>query len=228
MANLTKEEIKLLIPWYLNGTLNDEENKIVEEYLGNNPSSKEEIGIYNLIKSSVNKADKILEQESSPQFAMMEEAIMQRIDSAAKTETVFSREPKETLTDKISAFFQSFTLPAMNPVPIAALLLIQFALIAGLIAKLYFEEPNQYTILSGEETVETQGIKIMVVFENSATEKEIRDILLDINAKIVDGPKANGIYILSVGNEENTIKAESIIKELKSKKEIIKLVEEAY
>lgn len=220
--NFSKDDIELLIPWYLNGTLEEEQNKKVEEYLEQDRAFKDEVILLNLIKSAVIKTDEIISQEISPQFAKMQESIIQRIDSTSKIKV------DKPLLDKLSSFFESFRFPAMNLVPIAALLLIQFAIIVGLIAKLYFEKPDQYTTLSGTESVETIGQKFMVAFDNSATEKEIRDIILDINAKIISGPNRSGIYIIEVKDPENKAAVEDIIKKLRSKKEIIKLAEEAY
>lgn len=226
--NFSKDNIELLIPWYLNGTLEEEENKKVEEYLEQDRTSKDEVILLNLIKSAVIKTDETISQEISPQFLKMEESIIQRIDSTPKVKIAPKIKVDKSLFDKLSSFFESVRFPAMNLVPIAALLLIQFAIIAGLIAKLYFEKPDQYTTLSGTESVETIGRKIMVAFDNSATEKEIRDIILDINAKIISGPNRSGIYIIEVRDPENKAAVENIIKKLRSKKEIIKLAEEAY
>ena len=225
---IEENDIRLLIPWYLNGSLSEEENKKVEEFLTEHPSSNEEIETYNLIRSAVGKADEMIAEEASPQFAAMEESIMQRIDSPSELSHSVETEAKESIMDKISRLLPSFTFPAMNPVPIAAILLIQFALIIGLITKLYFEEADQYTTLSGSESVEITGPKIIVAFENTASEKDIRDILLDINAKIIDGPKANGIYILAIDDSGNNVVVENVIEKLRSKKNVVKLAEEAY
>ena len=225
---IADNDIRLLIPWYLNGTLSEEENKKVEEFLAGTPSSNEEIETYNLIRSAVIRADEVVGEEITTQFAEMEQSIMQRIDSASESKELREEAVKDSFMDKIGQFLQTFTLPAMNPVPIAAVLVIQFALIVGLVSKLYFEEPDKYTTLSGSGTVEISGPKILVAFEDTATEKEIRDILFNIDATIIDGPKANGVYILAIDDPENKIIVEKVIENLRTKRGIVKIAEEAY
>ena len=82
--NFSKNDIELLIPWYLNETLEEEEKRKVEKYLEQNPASKDEIIVFNLIKSAVTKTDSIISEEISSKFMKMEESIMERISSTSK------------------------------------------------------------------------------------------------------------------------------------------------
>ena len=224
--NFSKNDIELLIPWYLNETLEEEEKRKVEKYLEQNPASKDEIIVFNLIKSAVTKTDSIISEEISSKFMKMEESIMERISSTSKVKIAPKAKEDKSL-DTLSNFLE-FRFQPMNPLPLAALLLIQFAIIIGLATKLYIEKPDKYTTLSGTESGETIVPKIMIAFNENATEKQIRDTILDINAKIISGPNTSGIYILGIRDHKNKTTVENILKKLRTKKEIIKLAEEAY
>src|SRR5690606_2872904 len=120
---------------------------------------------------------------------------------------------------------EGFEFPFQLPAGAAALVLLQLAIIIGLVYKVYLGEPESYVVLSGPEETAASGPVIIVSFVDTATEAQIRETLSEIDGRIIDGPKAGGLYVVGLPAEAGSEKSvEQVIEELKSDKEVIKSV----
>ena len=222
------EEVALLLPWYLNGTLEPKEHREVESHLAVCSECRLEMEGLKMIQSAIVESNETI---SVPALEL--DSVMDRIE-AYEANYEAKRKPSLGISwwRKIQELIPSISLPSLSPVPVAAaaLIIIQFAVIAGLVGKFYFEKPSIFKVLSGpEEAIQSSGSRILVAFQEGASEKEIRETLLQIGGKIVDGPKAQGLYVVEISMAPKSEKSlDKVLEELRAKTGVIKLAEPAY
>jgi len=227
--NLTHEEINLLLPWYLNGTLESEEKEAVKKHLSGCSLCTSEVEELQMLRNGIVRASERQNEMMSVPVERMEQNIMDRIEtfeeSAANQRSSVSPSSSESVWSRIQGFLDGISMPSLSPVAMAALFVIQFAIILGLAGTLYFSEP-EYEVLSGNpQTAEITGPVVMISFQDSATEKEIREILTSIDGRIIDGPKAGGLYVVELPEETANEKImENVIQDLSTNTNVIKNV----
>ena len=227
--HISHEEINLLLPWYLNGTLDTEEKEVVKKHLSDCSLCHMEIEELKMLRGTIMEANEAQNEMLSVSVEKMEMDIMDRIDAYEESVVQNTQRVPITETDslwtKVQGFFEGITMPAMSPVGMAALFVIQFAIILGLAGTLLFNEP-EYEVLSVDtQTAQNMGPTIMISFKDSATEKEIRGLLSSIDGRIIDGPKAGGLYIVELPNDlksDNSLENEIV--KLKSNTDVVKNV----
>ena len=226
---LSHEDILLLLPWYLNGTLDVEEKEIVKKHLSESSLLNMEMEELKMLRSVIMEANEVQNEMLSMPVERMEMNILDRIDTYEESvEQSTQRVPimeSESLWTKVQGFFEGITMPAMSPVGMAALFVIQFAIILGLASTLLFNEPEYEVLSVNTQTAQDLGPTIMISFKDSATEKEIRNLLSNIDGRIIDGPKAGGLYIVELPKEitsQNILDTE--IEKLKSNTDVVKNV----
>jgi len=229
-TKLSHEEISLVLPWYLNGTLEGEELEAVKSHIAECSKCAHEAEELTFIKSVVAESNESLNESLDISVQEMQSSIMDRIgefeESRANESSTAAYEDTESLWDKVLGFFDGFKLASPVPMGVAAILIIQLALIIGLASKLYTGGEEQYMVLSGpSETAAAKGPVIILSFVDTATDKEITETLNNIDGRIIDGPKPGGLYVVELTGESVTPeKVEEIITELKAEKDIINKV----
>ncbi|MEO0975622.1 MAG: hypothetical protein AAFY24_00115 [Pseudomonadota bacterium] len=58
----------------------------------------------------------------------------------------------------------------------------------------------------------TEQFVLKVMFQTTATEAELRELLLSIDANVTDGPSAIGLYTLTFETENDRARAEAVLK----------------
>lgn len=221
-TNEIHKDINLILPWYLNGTLKPEELAKVENHISICSECKSEIERLRLIQLSIIESSEAITVPEK----QMEDDIMRRIDlyeSSIKSPADFS------LWAKVNQLIESFHIPNFSPALAMTLVVIQLAVIGILSGKLYTQDQKITTLSGNNSTIKYGGPRFIVVFNSSASEGEIRKLLTQFNAKIIDGPKANRFYILQLEEKpEAEITTEKILEELKNKTDVIEFVEPAF
>ena len=85
---------------------------------------------------------------------------------------------------------------------------------------------HEYRTLSAPSITETEETSktIHVVFKEDASEAEIRNLLLQMNARIIDGPCSSGLYIIRIPSQE---RLDDVLNTLRKNK-IVVMAERAY
>ena len=226
---ISHEEIKLLLPWYLSGKLGADELETVKRHLAECDDCAGELEELSFMGAAIKEPDEALDAAIEMRLPDMEADIMDRInayeEARAPEVRPASAPVKTSAWDKVLGFFEGFEFPFQLPAGAAALVLLQLAIIIGLVYKVYLGEPESYVVLSGPEETVASGPVIIVSFVDSATEAQIRETLSEIDGRIIDGPKAGGLYVVELPAEAGSEKSvEQVIEELKSDKEVIKSV----
>lgn len=228
-GKMSHEDIRLLLPWYLSGKLDAAELETVKRHLSECADCAGELEELSFMGAVITGPDESLNSMLDMRLSEMESNIMDRIgafeDSRAPEKRTTNAPVKASLWERVQEFFEGFKLPLQMPAGVAALVLLQLALIIGLAYKLYLGEPEGYVVLSGPQETATAGPVIIVSFVETATEAEIRETLSEIDGRIVDGPKAGGLYVVELPAEGGSEKSvERVIENLKSDKDVVKSV----
>jgi anti-sigma-K factor RskA len=182
--SMRDEALDLLLPWYVNGTLEGEERRQVEAYLERSSHARDEVALLRALRQQV-KDEAI---EASPG-----ELGLQRLKRQLQAQA-----PQQA-GDRLAG--RTFTVASFwRPLAVAACLavVIQAGVMIGL---------GGYGISEGEVTTATGGSAavLQVTFAPDATEQEIRDVLQSAGATIADGPNALGVYRLRLVEEGGSV-----------------------
>jgi anti-sigma factor RsiW len=189
-----------LIPWYLNGTLSPEEHARVEAYLEQGgEAAKAELELQRQIQS---QASEWHEGSTPGEFGW------KRLQRDLQRDTEKKKDPKRG---------SNWLRPAMAAA--IAVIVIQGVLLNSLWSP---DQTDGLQPLSGT-VAETSALQVM--FQPEATALQIRKLLQEIGAVVVDGPSASGIYRLSLA-DDSMVNRKLAIQKLHAAKGVIEHVAE--
>ncbi len=192
---------------YVRGELTGETLTSFEKQLKQDPLLQQEVNDYSSIRTSYASVSSEIPEPSPDGFSK----IMARIESEKvstspnKGTPVFSE-----ICKRISTIFKM-------PAPAWGLVAAQLAVIIVLV----FSGPGEttfQTLSAGEGASTTHtGISLNVIFQDSARHQDITALLTEMNASIIKGPAANGLYVIQI--QEKTAK-EAVMARLRKTPEI--------
>ncbi|GJL82909.1 MAG: hypothetical protein DHS20C01_25430 [marine bacterium B5-7] len=181
------ESLHLLLPFYVNGSLDDAERHSVETYLENNPAARTEVVFLQRLRDEVRQTD----QGSLGAFGQkrLEKEIAQTRSRPAVTSTRW------------------------RAIAAAAALL---AVIQGGLLFNIWQSDDGYKMLGvgGSAGVE-------VIFNETATEAEIRSLLNEVGATIRSGPGALGVYRIELEHSLENADINKVIEKLRENSAIV-------
>lgn len=190
--NGTRDEgLDLLLPWYVNGTLDAEERRQVEAYLERSAQAREDVELLRQLRQQV----KDQEQENSPG-----ELGLQRLKREIKQDAERQKASADKMTGKVVTVASFW-----RPLAVAACLalVIQAGVMVGMNAGVI--------TLDGDVSIAGKAPAVLqVTFAPEATEQDIRDVLQAAGASIADGPTALGIYNLRLVDPAGTTVDEAL------------------
>lgn len=164
--------ISELLPFYLNGTLDSDEHSLVENALANDPALREELKLLQTIQKEV--------QEETLDYSPGEFGL-KRLQKEIKLSPL-NTNPRKPSSNKV------WQLTAA-----AACLVV--AIQTGYMLK----SASDHTLTPAGSIATLPPVPThSVSFVGNAQEQDIRALLLSLNAIIVDGPSALGIYKLHI------------------------------
>lgn len=165
----THQEVLELLPWFVNGTLNEHEQSAVNEHLKGCGECNHEVGI--LIETS-----KVFHTTTEPSADSIDQArsdFLQQLDASIERKA-----------------FRS-TRRWLIPTAMAACLLIA-ALFIGPMS----QQQESFETLG--TNLSSNGPVIQLVFQPDTPEKSIRGLVLADQGHIISGPTAQGVYRLEL------------------------------
>lgn len=206
-----KQQFQDWLPFYLNGGLGETEHTWMQQYLSEHPSEAAELQFDRLLKSS------LVHQlpEYAPDTGL--KAFMARVRS----------EPEKSKQGGFFDAFRQFMQHSKNlfgsliPDPKWAMASVLLIAQAGIIAVLLSNKTE--TALSEQaqwrtptKLPEFHGPVLQITFKPSATEAEMRLLLVKISGVIVGGPGQLGNYLVKVPNgkmeaAENQVRTSSFV-----------------
>lgn len=181
---LAHERAWELLPWYANGTLELEEEQAVEGHLGGCGECRDELERCRRMGELVRRSA----VTPSPHPAQLER-LLARVDE-----------------EEHGARGSLRRLVEWTPRPVRWAIACQAAVMVVLLALVWPSGPAAFRTLSdpvprvGERVVAVApaGARVRIVFAPTATEEEIRRLLLEVRGELVGGPSALGAYTIAV------------------------------
>jgi hypothetical protein len=174
-----------LLPWFANGTLSGVEHSRVERHLARCVSCKRDLANLDALRALVQAE---CSDPAADHALIRLQARIERLESSAR--------PSAVLRSVIGRW------QAMRPW-LRGAVIAQTALLA-LLACVWQRPspPHYYHTLAAPATPRGAAASIVVVFDASTREEDIRGLLLRLHARIADGPSRDGVYTLEVAAEE--------------------------
>lgn len=187
------EQVWQLLPWYVNGTLDDSERETVAHHISLCQTCEGEVVRCRSVISVLSHGDKIAWSPSPEHF----NRLMTRVDRESSLRTTERwRSRMHEWVEKSRAVFQS------TPSPMRWALAAQTAVIVLIVMatmSTWIASPLPYSTLSdpvvGNEASQSE---ISVVFAEDITEQEVRTLLNTIQGAIVAGPSAMAVYTVAI------------------------------
>lgn len=184
------EEIEALLPWYANGTLTPAETATVEQHLAQCPACRAELKQCHALATAVR--DNAESWQPAPGGF---DRLMAEIDRL---------EPKPTpaKTRSPPLFQRILDWLGATPNPVRWTLALESMAVAALLLVVAVPMPRttpEYETLSSDTAQPAAtGPRLRVVFADSATAGDIRQLLRDIDGNIIAGPTALGVYTVAL------------------------------
>lgn len=178
-----------LLPWYVNGSLDGDELERFEAHLAGCEVCRSELVVEERWAREIRASEELV---YSPDRAFAE--LRGRLAGSERDRAGASRAEGSRL-GRLWRRAGGETSGALR-----FALLAQAAAIVALVAVLWLEPaPAEFRTVSdpvAESAVE--GAAVRVVFAEGATEVDLRELLLGVGARLVDGPSPHGVYTLEV------------------------------
>lgn len=215
-APTEREEIEMLLPWYVSGRLEAGDRARVEAYLARDAGMRHQLDLIRAEQQETIAANEAL-----------------RTPSAGALDRLMASLPhhKPGLAERISTsgFYQAvadfFAAPTVRGVRLAAvaaaaLLLMQAALITTLLVR---GDGGTYQTASGQ--TDNKGISAFVIFADDARVPAITGLLADFDATIVDGPKPGGAYKVRIRSSDLSEAARgALLRRLAERRDVVRSV----
>jgi anti-sigma factor RsiW len=170
-----------LLPWFVNGTLEQAERVLVEQHLPECAACRRELDWLQQLGSAYVQSE--LAVDSVGAFARFEPQL-----ESKETRTETNVPPRGWLHGLLTA----------NSPWLKIAVAMQFGVIVALGWALAAREPPQYRTLGATQKSMRAAGSLIVVFEPATRESEVRRILREAGARVVDGPTAANGYVLEV------------------------------
>ena len=192
----SSRDLDELLPFYVAGTLDQEETARVEAYLSGNETAQKEVEMLRSIQATV-KSQSFPQSPGDFGYKRLEKMIAQEPQIQASNDNIESWwRPVGIAASFAAAFFALIAVQDLAP------------------------SPGGFETASGP--IKVTGPLVQVIFQPDVTEAEIRSFFLEKNLVIVNGPSAIGLYYVEYGNEEaSQQELDALIDDLQSQSDVI-------
>ncbi len=212
------QEIIELLPWYVNGTLSQMERSTVVQHLaeGCQECGKEVASLTAMRKLVVTVGD----DAPGPSPHLLNGALAQ-IEDYERTRLQQARsKPSQSWMSTLRESWWPKT-PVFARMALAAQMAL--LLVVGTVAVYQHNHPETiYKTESGPSVAQQDKAMISVVFNEKASERDIRQTLEEIHGTIVEGPTAQGSYTVQLPiHPEQTVEVGKVLQTLLRKRQVV-------
>jgi hypothetical protein len=187
-----KNRFDELLPFYVNGTLNDEDKQWVDAYLQDHPAAKAELGWARSLQSRLHEDVPAVSSEVGLDRAM------HRIRTEGPAPERARQAAKPSFFEQARSWLASIVpQPALRPVLAGALAVValQAVVIVHMAGQADDDAGQMRTIPS---KVADPGPFLKVNFKGDARETDIRFLLVEVNGSLAAGPGQLGDYYVRI------------------------------
>lgn len=188
------EQARELLPWYAAGSLDADEARLVAEQVEKSDELARELQQLRLVHDAVAEVG---DEEPAFRPEMIQEAL-QQIDTM-EADNVVSVSWDKKITEAANEYLRRLQW-GMTPTFAKVAVVGQFALVAALSAALLTQQPADQVseTLSGKSAQIDSRPLLNLSFKPGVSEIDLRTYLTELNAEIVAGPSALGIYTIAL------------------------------
>ncbi|MEL6297129.1 MAG: hypothetical protein AAFV26_05560 [Pseudomonadota bacterium] len=192
-----REEIEMLLPWYVMGTLDDADRARVASYLEAHPEMRAQLALI----EDERVADVTVNEAIAPPATLTADRLLAR---AKPSPTKAASAGLSTLWGELSRLFSAPTAGAVRFAAAAAIAIIAAQAVAiGVVSTASGPGAPGYEVASGNTgTAVPAGTDALIRFKDTATASEVLADLGALNLRVVDGPDANGFLVVRIGPKE--------------------------
>lgn len=214
-GDIEREEIEMLLPWYVTGRLDAADLAKMEAYLAAHPEVARQLDLARTERDETVAANEALGLPSAGATARLMASLPAARPGWAAMRAL--RGGLQQVGDLLAA-------PTANAVRWAALAAAVLIAVQGIaIVSLLNERAGTYQTASGGQSGD--GIALLVTFADDAKATAISQLLTDLDGSIVDGPKAGGVYKIRLRTEDrSTAGREALMRRLAGRRDIVRAV----
>lgn len=217
-------EIIELLPWYANSTLSEEERKTVESHLADCSECAREVKHLAIMRNAVIETGN---KVPAPSANALNRALAQIEDyERSREQTTQKAVSRPGIVERISGLWSGWWSP--TPLLARAVIAVQLVLVLGFGAALIYQH-NQNTVYttSSGPAGDKASTRIAVAFSDGASEQDIRQAILAVHGKIIDGPSALGLYTVQVPiAPEHSQEIDNVLKTLRQNQHVVRFAEQ--
>ncbi|HEU0061337.1 MAG TPA: hypothetical protein VFR19_15770 [Hyphomicrobiaceae bacterium] len=210
-----REEIEMLLPWYVGGNLDATDHDRVERYLAQHPEVRRQL---ELIREEQHQTILANEALPTPSAGALERLMA---SLPGRRPGLLARLRASEGYRNIAALFGPSAPRAIRYAAYAAvgLLLVQSLAITALLVK---DNGAGYQTAAGKDGGE--GLFFLVAFTDTASTADLTRLLQDFDARIIDGPKPGGIFQVKVRvSDPSPAAAEALQRRLAARRDVVRL-----
>jgi hypothetical protein len=217
--DIEREEMEMLLPWYVTGRLDAADLAKMEAYLAAHPEVARQLDLARTERDETVAANEALGLPSAGATARLMASLPAARPGWAAMRAL--RGGLQQVGDLLAA-------PTANAVRWAALAAAVLIAVQGVaIVSLLNERAGTYQTASGGPGGQEggEGIALLVTFADDAKATAISQLLADLDGSIVDGPKAGGVYKIRLRTEDrSTAGREALMRRLAGRRDIVRAV----
>lgn len=179
LADAAHARTEVLLPWYVNGTLEPAERASVDSHVAQCERCRADLARLRTI------ADEVRELDVDPDRDLALGRLSARIDAGA------ADAPPSSQRGRLAGLWG-------NARALQALVVLQVGVLAAFAAIGLRTVPElEYRTLAAPPATTDRG-RLIVAFDSAQPELVIRRVLVAADARVVDGPTADGLYVIEV------------------------------
>lgn len=202
--SIDEDDVALLLPWYATGTLDEHERRRVERFLAEHPEQRAHL---RAVEEELEGTVALNRALPGPSPASLDAILATvRSESRATVRAPAARTaPQDGFLSRTLGALGSWLdarSPPVRGAAIAALMLLavaQAGVIGTLVAPTAQDEPA-FEVATGDAVAPAARTDILVTFAPDASLAEVSALLRAIDARVVDGPRASGVWGLALSD----------------------------
>jgi hypothetical protein len=211
-----REEIEMLLPWYVSGTLAASDRDRVERYLADHPDVRRQL---DLIREE--RRETIIANEALPTASAG--ALDRLLASLPVRRGGLWRRLSESEGLRALALLVSPSAP--RTVRFAAYAAAFLLLAQGVAITAFLLKGNEAGYQTAAGGAGSRGPSFFIAFTDAASSADVTSLLQGVGARIVDGPKPGGIYRIEVRSDDISPRTdEALRRRLAERRDLVRLV----
>lgn len=192
----TPDELRALLPWYVNGTLDITARRALDQEMAQSPALRSELAWLRLVRSQIREQSQVDVKQRSESAGL--DTLMALVLGEQSARVL-------PLPSRISRWVEGARRFPLSMGIAAAVVLTQAVIIGTLLDQ---PDPDPLRTLSGGTAA--GGQLLQVTFKPLATETQIRALLSSVQGEIVSGPGALGVYVVRVPDRQGAVALEKL------------------